>query len=112
MNSHSIDALMTLDIDELYFLLGSQVHPLEFGAGEEEPGHFGRKWFERNVETLRAAICRSPSVQGIFRAVDTDEALEVAAIVDAISAFLQVPVATTVAVIIVKRGLRGLCDGV
>jgi hypothetical protein len=62
-------------------------------------------WFDRNRDELKRRLCGQPNLQRL-----TDAIIDTAAIADLIAPLIGSPSAFTVAAIIVKRGLRWLCQ--
>lgn len=81
------------------------------GPGAErdgDPGDLRRRalnWLERHHNDLKQRLCGNPDLPAL-----PDGAIDVAAVADLIASLLNKPAAYTVAAIILKRGLRALCD--
>jgi hypothetical protein len=107
----SIEDALSLDEDELLeelgvWLLGSGPG---FGPSDiERKIRFAQSWLSEQREQLRRELCGDVMArleQGGF-----DTITDAATVADAIASVLGKPPANIVAVIILRRGIRGLCE--
>lgn len=106
-----VERLLLLDEAELLDDLGKQLTGIGFGPeGDEDDRESAKRWLDRNLASLRKVICGNQTVQTLT-ASENDTLTEVAAVADLLADQLGWPVGSTVAAIIVKRGLGRLCAG-
>jgi hypothetical protein len=104
-----LERLLLLDEAELLDDLGRQLVGFGFGAErDEDDRESAKRWLDRNLASLRRVICGNQAVQNLT-ASDNDTLAEAAAVADLLADLLGWPVGSTVAAIIVKRGLGRLC---
>jgi hypothetical protein len=97
------ELLAELGASQLGETLG--VRPSDFGRYLR----LGRVWMDQHVEELRNTLCSHPNVVRLRALASTDEAAEVATVVDVLlSVYGQIP-ATIIAVLVVRRGFVALC---
>lgn len=112
-----IERLLSADTETLYAIVGYHVEPPRLGAAPKEAQQLaeaGQSWLARSRGRLQQAICGDPRVQKFLNSeAPSQKELEavILAVTDLIvSAVGGVP-AVTVAVLLVRLGLRGLCCG-
>ena len=98
-----------LEIEELLASIGSDlsVHQA-LPLNKKQLVEKGRRWFEANLKKFRATICNSVAAEHIINA--SDEATLIASISDLIAGLCVGVSPVTVATILVKLGLKNLCN--
>ena len=112
MTGVDVTALLAMSEPELLDLLGGELLGTGPGVGPQDPGErrrFGETWLGGWLAEHRRSLCGSAPVVHLLSTEGTSQAEDVAALVDVLMGLLHGPVVTTVAVILVRRGLDSLC---
>lgn len=112
---------MDMETDGLLELLGRQLEPhlmqyvtgfrREAPAGGKQRAEKARTWLAQNRARLRAMVCPDPTVRRFLSCEATeDKLLLAAAVADLIAGIFANVAPVTVAVLLVKQGLKSLCQ--
>ena len=106
----NLEKLLDLDTAELNERLGAAVAAGASSLGPKALRVLGAEWLESRKESLKKLICSDPAVSSIRDDGSTANSLALAgAIADAISAAHSYPAVYTIAALLVKQGIDGLC---
>ncbi len=104
-----LSRLLAFNEPDLLAELGRHVSPQMHGLDPALLAAIAQAWLRDRWETLRTATCGSAAVGGVRSALDSDEAVVVSAVADAISSVASGPAGAVAAVLLVRYGLDRLC---
>jgi hypothetical protein len=106
--SVDIETVAAMSEAELFAAIGADLTGrAALPASQQELRERGKAWFKNNVQKLSAAVC--PYAQKLAEETDTQKAI--VAIADLIASVTIHIAPFKVAALIVKAGVRKLCDG-
>jgi hypothetical protein len=112
-NKRALRSYLSMDEDLLLETLGDLLlgEGPGFGgpADRDARGRFAQAWLERKAAEFYEAVCGDVRSK-LERDKTLDMAEDAAVIADALAAALGHPMATVVAVILLRRGLDKVCD--
>jgi hypothetical protein len=112
-NVRTVDTLLAADEEDLFFALGQELHGHPaFPIARSDLIQAGRRWFAEKQEVLRQRICGTQLAKVLSdrEGHATDWIPLVASLADLIASAVAGVSPVTVAVLIVKKGIRTLCD--
>lgn len=108
-----ISRLLEKDLDELYIDIGRELYgSASFPPQLNQLGQVARVWLQAKRVEIARAVCPNKTIQMLIsnRPTTQDQLVLVTAVADLIASLVIGVSPVTVAVLLVKEGLKTLCD--